>query len=63
MSSKSYNETAMEMVKLYFTCHPERLPEDKDKAFQEMAKMLAEFKNKLIDQGIRKNEDFFKDQF
>ena len=35
MSNKTFNETALEMVKIYYSCHPNKLPEDTEKAFQE----------------------------
>ena len=63
MSSKTFNETAMEFVKIYYSCHPGQLPQDKDKAFSDMQKLHGKFKEKLIEGGIRKNEDFFSDRF
>ncbi len=63
MSGKTFNETAMEMLKIYFSCHPNRLPEDADKAFKEMSRLYSDFKGKLIDQGMKRNEDFFSDKF
>ncbi len=62
MTNKTFNELAMEFVKIYYSCHPNKLPEDQEKAFHDMVKMHSHFKNKLIDQGIRKNEDFFSDK-
>ncbi|RMG23328.1 MAG: hypothetical protein D6732_24885 [Methanobacteriota archaeon] len=62
MSSKTFNELAMEFVKIYYSCHPDKLPEDKEKAFKEMVALHSKFKTKLIDQGIKKNEDFFSDK-
>ncbi len=63
MSQKTFNETAMEFVKIYYSCHPTQLPEDKEKAFREMLQLHANFKEKLIEQGIKKNNDFFSDKF
>ena len=62
MSSKTFNELAMEFVKIYYSCHPDKLPADIDKALQDMMQLHSKYKNKLIDQGIRKNEDFFSDK-
>ncbi|MEL6822371.1 MAG: hypothetical protein AAFP70_11460 [Calditrichota bacterium] len=63
MSSKTFNETALEFMKIYYSCHPGELPQDKEKAFKEMMQLHAKFKERLIEQGIKKNNDFFKDQF
>lgn len=63
MASKTFNEMAMEMLKIYYSCHPGKMPEDKEKAFQEMITLHGKFKNKLIDQGVKRNEDFFRDKF
>lgn len=56
-------EVAMEYVKVYYACYPGKLPEDKDKAFQEMSKLYNSYKNKLIDSAHKKSEDFFSDKF
>lgn len=50
-------------MKIYYACHPEKLPADTEKAFQEMVKLHGDYKKKLIDKGIKKNEDFFSDKF
>ncbi len=59
---RTFNEMAMEFMKIFYSCHPKQLPEDKDKAFKEMLSLHAKFKNQLIDQGIKRNEDFFSDK-
>lgn len=63
MSSKTFNEIALEFMKIYYSCHPGKLPEDKEKAFREMMELHSSYKNKLIEKGIKKNEDFFSDKF
>ncbi|HQU73907.1 MAG: hypothetical protein KDI06_22985 [Calditrichaeota bacterium] len=63
MSSKSFNEVALEFLKIYYTCHPQELPKDRDKAFKEMMQLHSKIKNELIEKDIKKNKDFFRDQF
>ena len=58
-----FKELALEFVKLYFTCHPDQLPVDKEKAFQEMNKLHGKYKGHLIDKATKKSEDFFSDKF
>jgi len=57
-----FKEIAMEYVKVYYSCYPGKLPEDPDKAYQEMSKLYNKFKNKLIESAHRKSEDFFSDK-
>lgn len=57
-----FNEIALEFVKIYFACHPNKLSEDQEKAFQEMSKLHGKYKNKLIERAHRKSEDFFSDK-
>lgn len=54
---------AMEYVKIYYACYPGKLPEDQDKAYEEMSKLYSKYKNKLIQSAQRKSEDFFSDKF
>lgn len=63
MSNKTFNDTALEFLKVYYSCHPDKLPKEEEKAFKEMSRVFGLFKNKLIDQGFKKNEDFFSDKF
>lgn len=63
MSSKTFSETAMEFVKIYYACHPGKLPEDTEKAFNDMMKLHSAYKSKLVDRGIKQNKDFFSDKF
>jgi curved DNA-binding protein CbpA len=58
-----FKELALEFVKLYFSCHPDQLPTDKEKAFQEMNKLHGKYKSHLIDKATKKSEDFFSDKF
>lgn len=58
-----FNELALEFVRLYFSCHPDQLPQDKEKAFQEMNKLHGKYKSHLIDKATKKSEDFFSDKF
>ena len=63
MANATFNETALEFLRIYYACHPGKLPEDEEKAFKEMSRMFGVFKKKLIDRGFKKNEDFFSDKF
>jgi hypothetical protein len=56
-------EIALEYVKIYFSCYPNKLPEDKDKAYQEMSTLYTKYRNKLIESAHKKSEDFFSDKF
>lgn len=57
------NQIALEFVKIYFSCHPDKLPDDKEKAFKEMSGLHGNYKEKLINKAQRKSEDFFSDKF
>ena len=57
-----FNEIALEFVKIYFSCHPKKLPEDPEKAFRELTSLHGKYKNKLIEKAHRKSEDFFSDK-
>lgn len=57
-----FKELALEYVKIYFSCHSDKLPEDKEKAFREMDKLYGRYKSHLIDEATRKSEDFFSDK-
>jgi len=57
-----FNELALEFVKIYYSCHPGKLPEDTDKAFQDINRLHGKYKSQLIDKATRKSEDFFKDK-
>jgi hypothetical protein len=57
------NEIALEFVKIYYSCHSGKLPEDKEKAFLEISDLHKNYKEKLIKKAQRKSEDFFSDRF
>ena len=63
MAGKTFDDTALEFMKIYFTCNPEKLPKDPEKAFAEMQKIFGSYEEKLIEKGIKKNTDFFSDKF
>ncbi len=56
-----FNQIALEYTKLYFTCHPEKLPEDELEALHKMQEVHGLYKNKIIVKQTKKNEDFFRD--
>ena len=56
-------QVAMEYVKVYYSCYPNKLPEDKDKAYDQMSQLYSKYKNKLIQSAQKKSEDFFSDKF
>jgi hypothetical protein len=56
-------EVALEFVKIYYSCHPDKLPDDKEKAYTEMSKLHGQYKEKLIKSAQKKSEDFFSDRF
>ena len=58
-----FKEVALEFVKLYYRCHPDKLPEDQEKAFQEMNSLHGKYKTRLIDKATKQSEDFFSDKF
>ena len=62
-NNKTFNETALEFLKIYSDCHPDKLPADQEQAFQEMLKLHSSYKEKLIEKGIKRNQDFFSDKF
>ncbi len=57
-----FNELALEFVKIYYSCHAQNLPEDKEKAFREINSLHGKYKSHLIDSATRKSEDFFSDK-
>jgi hypothetical protein len=58
-----FNELALEFVKIYFSCHPQKLSDDKEKAFQEINALHGKFKSNIISKATKKSEDFFSDKF
>jgi hypothetical protein len=57
-----FNELALEFVKIYFSAHPAKLPEDVEKAFQEINQVHGKYKSHLITKATKKSEDFFSDK-
>lgn len=57
------NQVALEFVKIYYSCHPGKLPEDQEKAFHAMNKLHGKYKSHLIDKATKKSQDFFSDKF
>jgi hypothetical protein len=47
-----------EYLKIYFTCHPEELPKDPEKAFALMSKLHKKYKNIFIDDFKTKSGKF-----
>ena len=47
-----------EYMKIYFTCHPEELPKDPQKAFDLMRKLHNKYKNIFIDDFKSKSGKF-----
>lgn len=58
-----FKEVALEFVKIYFACHPDKLPDDQEKAFQAMNNLHGKYKSHLIDKATKKSQDFFSDKF
>jgi len=56
------NDLALEFVRIYYTSHPDKLPEDREKAFQEMNSMHGKYKSHLIATATKKSQDFFSDK-
>ena len=56
------NDLALEFVRIYYTSHPGKLPEDKEKAYQEMSSLHGKYKSHLIATATKKSQDFFSDK-
>ncbi len=48
----------VEYLKIYFSSHPERVPEDTDKAFEMFQKLHKKYKKKFITDFKQKSEKF-----
>jgi len=57
-----FKELALEFVKIYFSAHPDKVPEDVEKAFQEINRVHGNYKSHLIKTATKKSEDFFSDK-
>ena len=49
---------AAEYMKIYFGCHPDQLPKDKNEALKVMMEMHKNYKSKIITDFKNKSEDF-----
>jgi len=47
-----------EYLKIYFSCHPEELPKDPQKAFELMSQLHKKYKNIFIDDMKTKSGKF-----
>ena len=54
---------AVEFLKIYFSSHPDKIPEDADKAFELMTNLHKKYKNKVIGDLKNKSERFVDNYF
>jgi len=47
-----------EYLRIYFTCHPEELPKDPEKAFELISKLHKKYRNTFIDDFKIKSSKF-----
>ena len=47
-----------EYIRIYFSCHPQELPKDPEKAFQLMSQLHKKYKNIFIDDFKTKSSKF-----
>jgi hypothetical protein len=47
-----------EYIRIYFSCHPQELPKDPEKAFQLMSQLHKKYKNIFIDDFKAKSSKF-----
>ena len=53
----------VEFLKIYFNSHPEKIPEDSDKAFELIQGLHKKYKNKVIGDLKNKSERFVDNYF
>lgn len=53
----------VEFLKIYFDAHPNKLPEDTDKAFELMSNLHKKYKTKVIGDLKNKSEKFVDNYF
>lgn len=53
----------VEFLKIYFNSHPEKVPEDSDKAFELIQSLHKKYKNKVIGDLKNKSERFVDNYF
>ena len=54
---------AVEFVKIYYSCHPTKLSENHEKAFEEISKLHKTYKGKVIGDIKKKSERFVDNYF
>ena len=54
---------AVELLKIYFNSHPDKIPEDSEKAFELLTNLQKKYKNKLIGDLKNKSEKFVDNYF
>ena len=54
---------AVEFLKIYFASHPDKIPENTDKAFELMSSLHKKYKNKVIGDLKNKSERFVDNYF
>jgi hypothetical protein len=47
-----------EYIRIYFSCHPQELPKDPEKAFQLMSQLHKKYKNIFMDDFKAKSSKF-----
>ena len=48
----------VEYLKIYFSSHPEKIPEDSEKAFELFHKLHKKYKNKFLSDYRQKSEKY-----
>lgn len=48
----------VEYLRIYFNSHPEKVPEDSDKAFELLQKMHKKYKSKFLKEFKEKSEKY-----
>jgi len=54
---------AVEFLKIYYSCYPEKLSENPEKAFEEISQLHKKFKGKVIGDLKKKSERFVDNYF
>ena len=49
---------ALDFLKLYFETHPEKVPDDPDKAYDVFQKVLKKYKSKVLGDFKQKSEKY-----
>jgi len=48
----------IEFLKIYFASHPEKMPDDADKAYETFRKHLKKYRAKVLDEYKQKSEKY-----